>query len=295
MATLVGMLVMGCGGHSSSSVYTSETFAPTALTEARTRHTSSQVAGGEILVAGGIDSAGEPTAQTLIVTRTSVEDGPVLQTARIGHSATVLPSGKVLIVGGYSDAQRTQPISSTEVYDPATGEITPGPRLLVARGCHAAAAIPGAGDAVIIAGGRTDIGGRADGGASDVIERFEGVALDQATVDTLPALDRARRWHTATAAAPGQVLVIGGFDTNGNALASIEHVNPHYVAPPPPPAPAADPDPTPVVATTTVAVRDCDDLFAGRPPCHPYEDARLLIWLAAPGSRGRSCGSGARR
>src|SRR5690349_20988274 len=48
-----------------------------------------------------------------------------LITARTGHSATLLPNGKVLVAGGYVPAPDgqllSQPLSSAELYDPATG------------------------------------------------------------------------------------------------------------------------------------------------------------------------------
>ena len=44
-----------------------------------------------------------------------------LKTARVGHSATLLQSGKVLVVGGQADVAGVQVLTSSELFDPATG------------------------------------------------------------------------------------------------------------------------------------------------------------------------------
>ena len=42
------------------------------------------------------------------------------------HTATLLPDGRVLTAGGYwSDGQKWRVLSSTEMYDPATGNFSP--------------------------------------------------------------------------------------------------------------------------------------------------------------------------
>jgi hypothetical protein len=46
--------------------------------------------------------------------------------ARKGHTVTLMPDGRVLIAGGI---HFTGPVSTTEIYDPATKNVTAGPDL----------------------------------------------------------------------------------------------------------------------------------------------------------------------
>ncbi len=60
-----------------------------------------------------------------------------MHSRRRGHSATLLPDGRVLIAGGLDDAAGTA-LSSTEIYNPATGTFTPAAAMHQARADHAA-------------------------------------------------------------------------------------------------------------------------------------------------------------
>ena len=70
--------------------------------------------------------------------------GPVqfvsLANARRNHTATLLADGRVLIAGGF-DAGGA-PLTSTEIYDPKTRSIAPGPNLVRGRARHTAGARP---------------------------------------------------------------------------------------------------------------------------------------------------------
>src|SRR5438132_14275768 len=69
---------------------------------------------------------------------------------RRGHSATLLPSGKVLVAGGYTVANAIE--ASTEIYDPATGQWSPGPAMSRQRVGQLAILLPGG--RVLVFGGR---------------------------------------------------------------------------------------------------------------------------------------------
>lgn len=80
-----------------------------------------------------------------------------LKAARAFHTATVISSGPnaggILIAGGQRDDEN--PLSSTEIYDPATNSFKPGPAMDSPRSQHAAIVIASGSNAgkILIAGG----------------------------------------------------------------------------------------------------------------------------------------------
>lgn len=129
-----GCTAAGCTASSELYDATSDTLAPAgAMTTARGRAASIILADGRVLAIGGCTSiacAGvlasaeiyDPVAGTWTATGT-------MATARAGHFAALLSDGRVLVGGGCSDALCTTVLSSTEVYDPASGTFVAGPDL----------------------------------------------------------------------------------------------------------------------------------------------------------------------
>jgi len=52
--------------------------------------------------------------------------GPALAAPRDNQTAVALPAGRVRVIGGTADDRRI--LATTEVFDPATGRFSPGPR-----------------------------------------------------------------------------------------------------------------------------------------------------------------------
>ena len=71
-----------------------------------------------------------------------------LNTAREEHTGTLLPNGKILVVGGTNDSGS---LSSTELYDPATGNWSATGSMNAARSQHTATLLPNG--KVLVAGG----------------------------------------------------------------------------------------------------------------------------------------------
>jgi hypothetical protein len=128
-----------------------------------------------------------------------------LATARSSHSATLLADGRVLVVGGFGATGR--PLASTELYDPQTGQWSPGPTLDQARANHLALRLPSG--QVIIAGGGLDnnVGAPAGRGILASV-----VLFDSTNGDLVPAapLTEGRSHAAATLLEDGRVLVVGG-------------------------------------------------------------------------------------
>ena len=114
----------------------------------RSIHTASLLADGRVLLAGGLsDMNGQLQALGSVVKSCDLYDpstgkiqaGPDLSVPRAAHFALPLPGGKWMLGGGVSwkwvFIVKVPYISlTTEVFDPRTGKITPGPAMKVARG-----------------------------------------------------------------------------------------------------------------------------------------------------------------
>jgi hypothetical protein len=142
--------------------------------------------GGSYNVIATINNAnylGGATNTLVVVPPTSFVNGSPLSAARSGHIATMLPNGKVLVAGGVGSSG---PLSSAELYDPATGTWTPTGTMNNYRYGPTATLLPGG--KVLVAGGD-------NGGSLSSTELY-----DPATGlwTTTGGLNNARQQHTAT-------------------------------------------------------------------------------------------------
>src|ERR1700732_5031761 len=104
------------------AVGSSNTWTPTgSMTNARTHHTATLLANGEVLVAGGLSNGGSPigTSCTSTAELYNPSTGQWAATGsmtitRGNHTATLLPNGKVLVAGGLCSGGFTYPDNSAE-------------------------------------------------------------------------------------------------------------------------------------------------------------------------------------
>jgi MBG domain/MBG domain (YGX type)/Abnormal spindle-like microcephaly-assoc'd, ASPM-SPD-2-Hydin/Bacterial Ig-like domain (group 2)/Galactose oxidase, central domain len=192
------------------------------LVSAHAYHTATTLNDGTVLIAGGVDGTGKPTAVAEIYNPatkvfTAVN---VMNTARYRHTATVLSNGMVLIAGG-EDANGA-PLASAELYDPASQTFTPistpGGSLSVARYAHTAT--------MLNTGKILFAGGYGATGELNSAELFDPSTLTFAFTSvagvppTTTSLSVARYQHTATLLNSGLVLIVGGSDSSGNPIAN---------------------------------------------------------------------------
>ena len=140
-----------------------------------------------------------------------VETGSLFSSRR-DHTATLLQLGKVLVAGGRGGFN-SNPMSSAELYDPATGLWTETGDLNVRRFSHTATLLPNG--KVLVAGGTSD----------HRAELYDPVTRSWSSTGRLFT---ARYRHTATLLRNGKVLVAGGTVTpyGGLSFSSAELYDP---------------------------------------------------------------------
>ena len=182
---------------------------PARMSTGRARHSATRLQNGDVLLAGGLQSEG---CNSTVILRTAELFSPAdnsfhatgsMATARYHHTATLLPNGKVLIAGGFAGetacALTPPPLSSAELYDPATGTFSPTGSMSFARGHHVATLLQDG--TVLIVGGQGDIQNPV---AAEIYDPATG------TFTVVGSLGTARGRATATLLPDGEVLIAGG-------------------------------------------------------------------------------------
>jgi hypothetical protein len=151
-----------------------------------------------------------------------------LKSARANHTSTLLKDGHVLVCGGDNGLEA---LNSCEIYTPApssTGAFEDAASMFATRTHHTATLLKDG--RVFIAGGSPSVATTANGdivphGALDTAEFFEPATGN--FVGVFDAMTTPRSEHTATLLDDGTILLVGGVDENGTALASAEIFDPH--------------------------------------------------------------------
>lgn len=129
-----------------------------------------------------------------------------LITGRADYTATLLPNGKVLVTGGMNSfVAPYNPISTVELYDPATGNWVMKASMTTVRAGHAA---------TLLSNGKVLVSGGAGSGYLASTELYDPTA-DMWTVNG--SMNATHGWHTATLLTNGKVLVAGGAGSNISA------------------------------------------------------------------------------
>src|SRR6266853_3991058 len=144
---LVGLLGIGLIASSAvSALGSSNTWTPTSsMITARTHHTATLLANGEVLVAGGGNTTILPSAELYNQTTGKWTATGSMTTARTDHTATLLANGEVLVAGGLSNGGSqigTSCTSTAELYNPSTGQWMATGSMTITRGHHTATLLP---------------------------------------------------------------------------------------------------------------------------------------------------------
>src|SRR5205814_7142652 len=133
----------------------------------------------------------------------------------VGHAATLLANGKVLVTGGGN--------ASSQLFDPATNQWSPGGGMSSQRTYHTATALPNG--KVLIAGGSTN-----NGTTTNSAQLYDPVS---GSISATGSMTVARDFHTAklltSGPNAGKVLIAGGRTSSGKGytyLSSAELYDP---------------------------------------------------------------------
>lgn len=242
-------------------------------------HTSTALASGKVLIAGGlcdpprrhnnVDVAPPYRALSLWNNVSHAwEKAPELTEARIYHSATLLADDSVLLAGGESDRrddEKVEPVlASAELWRDGKIALT-GP-MIIPRAKHTATRL--ADGSVLVAGGI----GRG-GKAITFVERWNPAT--QRWTDA-PPLTTGRTQHSATLLDDGRVMVAGGIGIDGKLLSSVEILDAQQGA-----WSAGAPLLLPLHRMAAQALPGGDVLVIGTGRDHDHTYASAMLWSKA--------------
>lgn len=228
-ATLLanGKVLIAGGANDTDSQDSTELFDPDTrsfgaignMISARMHHTATLLPDGTVLLAGGWSTYSPITSLTSAEiydpVTSSFASTANMRIPHWNHSSISLPDGKVLIMGGSEHQFST---SLIETFDPASRVFAVAGNLRKARRSHTATLLPDG--SVLITGGIDEYPGP-DAPELTVLATCELHSSASQTL-SLTTLTGPRVGHTATLTSDGRVLITGGTDAEGNAVAIAE-------------------------------------------------------------------------
>ena len=196
------------------------TFSPTgAMNHPRVSHTATLLEDGTVLIAGGFDRNANVTTTEIYdpASGTFSRIGDLL-VARSGHTANKLTNGTVLIAGGFSGDDFQPVLDTAEIYDPATGAFTSAGQLREGRVRHSASLLLNG--QVLLAGGFTNTNNGQATFSAELYDPSTGMFFVTGNMSS------PRTRFVAAVLLDGKVLVAGGHDAAGPAIATAEVYDP---------------------------------------------------------------------
>jgi len=197
---------MGGGSGGLGDLDSAEIFDPTndtfsAVGRMRSNHyLATRLADGRVLVTGGQTTEGEISGSAEIFDPVTNEFSPTgeMATPRVKHAAALLRDGSVLVIGGSDEGGYDSRYTSTELYDPESGQFSPGPAMQWGRHKIRDAVVALPSGAILVAGG------------AERLELFD--PADQVFVPVDGQLSGPQMFATATLLPDKEVLILGGYD-----------------------------------------------------------------------------------
>src|SRR6185437_11605254 len=175
------------------------------LNDAREGATAKLLKNGRVIIAGGRDGLGTLNSVDIYhPVGNKITAGPPMNVARYDCAAVVLPNGNLMLFGGFGAITQSQPLKSTEIYNPTTNKwaVSP-PDMLHARGGARATLLDNG--TVLITGGTNAIG---------VLATTEIYHPATRTFTAGPDMNSPRKFHTQVRLPSGRVLIAGGYSDN---------------------------------------------------------------------------------
>jgi N-acetylneuraminic acid mutarotase len=192
------------------------------LNTARRFHSATLLMNGDVLVAGGRDSAGNTLTSAELYNpatgRWTVTGS--LATARYIHSATLLSNGEVLVAGGIFGIDIHGVITcdaTAELYNPTTGQWTTTGSMSKSHCYHTATLLTDG--TVLVAGGGTI---SSPDNSAEIYDPSKG------TWKATGSMNVARAVTAATLLPNGQVLISGGNSTSAGGRSAELYTNGHW-------------------------------------------------------------------
>ena len=202
------------------------------MLDSRQGHTATSLARFQVLIAGGQDAGGTVLNSAEVVFGTApglmntprVDAAAAVEKAAVGVSRSDTCPGPVIITGGSDGLSALQ---SAELFDPNSFSFTltdaaslGGTQMNAARVFHTATLLTNPGNLLVLVAGGEGVAGAAQTSAEIFTVATNKFTLTTALGGTDMTVARAKQ--TATALGPTTVLIAGGIDSSGIALASAE-------------------------------------------------------------------------
>lgn len=189
-------------GHiASAEIFDPEAMSFSSLSGMKDNHyLATRLADGRVLLTGGQSEKGVILASVEIFDPATdrFEMTGDMTMPRVKHAASVLSDGRVLVIGGSDRRGYKGRFKSTEIYNPRTGQFSPGPKLQYRRHKIRDAVVALPSGVVVVAGGavRPELYDPAYGGFVVAPGKIGGPHM----------------FATASLLMNGDVLVLGGYD-----------------------------------------------------------------------------------